>query len=267
MFAGHTWGTHALASPTPQTPGVPPPPHVSGAVHVPQLRESPHLSPAGPQLIFCDAHVSGTQSPPSSPPSGGMNPLPHTLGLPPAPHFKGDVQVPQESVPPQPSPAGPQLKPRSTQVFGVQMGAGVPHTAGVPPPPHVAGEVHEPHASVSPQPSPAGPQPIFWSVHESGTHAPPSIPPSGGTKLDPHVLGLPPPPQMSGAVQDPQESAPPHPSPAGPQLIPRSLQVFGTQADMPPHWLNLPPPPHVAGAVHVPQSSELPHPSPAGPHV
>jgi hypothetical protein len=131
-------------------------------VHVPQLSESPQPSPAGPQLIFCEAQVSGTQSPPSKPPSGGMKPVPHTPGLPPPPHFKGDAHVPQEAInPPQPSPAGPQLKPMSAQVFGLHVGALVPHVEGVPPPPHVAGDVHEPQSSDPPQPSPAGPQLIF----------------------------------------------------------------------------------------------------------
>jgi hypothetical protein len=112
-------------------------------------------------VIPCEAQVIGMQSPPSSPPSGGMNPLPQTLGLPPAPHLRGEVHVPQDSEPPQPSPAGPQLNPRSRHVFGLQMGVLVPHTDGVPPPPQVAGAVQVPHESEPPQPSPAGPQEIF----------------------------------------------------------------------------------------------------------
>ena len=36
---------------------------------------------------------------------------PQTLGVPPPPQIAGGVQVPQLSMPPQPSPIGPQLRP------------------------------------------------------------------------------------------------------------------------------------------------------------
>ena len=47
----------------PQTPGVPPPPHVWGAVHSPQPRRLPQSSAAGPHEIPWDAQVVvGTQT-------------------------------------------------------------------------------------------------------------------------------------------------------------------------------------------------------------
>jgi len=106
------------------------------------------------------------------------------------------------------------------------------------------------------------------AVHVVGVQVvpPPSGPPSGGENT-PHTLGLPAAPQNSGAVHVPQERLPPHPSPAGPQLMPRSAQVFGTQAEAPPHTLLLPPPPQVSGDLHVPQLSMLPHPSPWTPQL
>src|SRR5438128_1476874 len=45
--------------PPPQTPGVPPPPHVCGGVHMPQLIWPPQPSPAGPQCRPRFAHVCG----------------------------------------------------------------------------------------------------------------------------------------------------------------------------------------------------------------
>jgi hypothetical protein len=48
------------------------------------------------------------------------------------------VQVPQESVPPQPLDGEPQVAPSWLQVVGVQ-----PHTPDVPPPPQVLGDVQQ----------------------------------------------------------------------------------------------------------------------------
>ena len=53
-------------------------------------------------------------------------------------------------------------------------------------------------------------------------------------RCTPHLL-LPPPPQVSGAVQVPQLRVPPQPSPAGPQLKPSAAHVVGTHAA--PHLL------------------------------
>ena len=50
-------------------------------------------------------------------PHFGMLP-PHTPAVPPPPHVWGAEQVPQSSWLPQPSPAGPQLKPSPTHVTG-----------------------------------------------------------------------------------------------------------------------------------------------------
>jgi hypothetical protein len=47
-------------------------------------------------------------------------------------------------------------------------------------------------------------------------------------------LATPLPPQVDGAVQVPQLSSPPHPSPAWPQSNPSAAQVVGVQVG-PPH--------------------------------
>lgn len=51
------------ATVAPQMPGVPPPPHVCGAVQEPQLRVPPQPSEALPQLKPSPAHVFGVQAP------------------------------------------------------------------------------------------------------------------------------------------------------------------------------------------------------------
>jgi hypothetical protein len=81
---------------------------------------------------------------------------PQTLGVPPPPHVSLPVQVPHDSVPPQPSPMLPQFLPWALHVVGTH--AGTPQTLGVPPPPHDSGLVQLPHDSVPPQPSPMVPQ-------------------------------------------------------------------------------------------------------------
>src|SRR5580700_6584480 len=55
----HVRGAQLPASGYPHWPATPPPPHVCGDVHDPQLSWPPHPSPAGPQAMFCCAHVSG----------------------------------------------------------------------------------------------------------------------------------------------------------------------------------------------------------------
>src|SRR5438874_1751036 len=45
----------------PHTLGVPPPPQVSGAVHMPQSSTPPQPSPTGPQLAPASAHVRAVQ--------------------------------------------------------------------------------------------------------------------------------------------------------------------------------------------------------------
>ena len=65
------------------------------------------------------------------------------------------MQVPQSSVPPQPSAIVPQLAPLAPQVVCVQL---VPHLLGMPPPPQLAGAVQLPQSRMPPQPSATGPQ-------------------------------------------------------------------------------------------------------------
>ena len=61
----------------PHTPGVPPPPQVSGATHAPHWIRLPHPSPAGPQLKLCCWQVSGTHAPPGAPHWPATPPPPH----------------------------------------------------------------------------------------------------------------------------------------------------------------------------------------------
>jgi len=77
----------------PHTLGVPPPPHVCGALHVPQLSVPPQPSGIDPQFLPCAAHVVGVH--------GRVQVLfvqTWPLG-----------QEPQLRVPPQPLPIEPQL--------------------------------------------------------------------------------------------------------------------------------------------------------------
>ena len=63
------FGMHALPSVAPAPPhwfATPPPPHVCGRVHVPQLRRLPQPSPGVPQVAPSDAHVCGMHPPPPS---------------------------------------------------------------------------------------------------------------------------------------------------------------------------------------------------------
>src|SRR5262249_51068843 len=74
----------------------------------------------------------------------------------------------------------------------------------------------------------------------------------------PQTFATPAPPQVSGAMQTPQVSVPPHPSGIVPQFFPRAAQVVGVQT---PQTFATPPPPHVCGAAQTPQVSVPPHPS------
>jgi len=189
----------------PQTLGIPPPPQVSGAVHVPQLSELPQPSPWVPQFTASSAHVFGTQ----------LDATPHLLGAPPPPHVPASPQLPQLSWPPQPSPAGPQSNPSSAHVFGTH---GEPHWLGFPPPPHVWPPGQPPHwvipphpLLIAPQPAPADAQ-VTWVAHD------PSPPPESGpvrTTLDTSFF---PPPsrERSGPPsrwRPPSTLAPPSPFP------------------------------------------------------
>jgi hypothetical protein len=115
---------HDVRGVQPQTLGVPPPPHVCGAVQVPQFTVPPQPFGTVPQLSPAGHVVRGVQ--------------PQTPGVPPPPQVCGAVQMPQE--PPQPS--GPQFLPVHS---GVQ-----PHTFATPPPPHVSGAVQVPQLRQKP---------------------------------------------------------------------------------------------------------------------
>lgn len=135
----------------PQTPDVPPPPHVSSGGHVPQLGiKPPQPSAAGPHLMLagqaCGVHEV----------------VPHMLG-PAPPHVMPVGHGPQSIVAPQPSGIGPHDPPAGHVAF-VQ--GGVTQAEGVPV--QISPVGHDPQSSCFPQPSLAGPQAI--PAHVPGTH-------------------------------------------------------------------------------------------------
>jgi len=81
---------------------------------------------------------------------------PQMFAWPPPPQVCGAVQLPQLMVPPQPSPAWPQLYPRLLHVWAVHIV--VPQTFGWLLAPQVSGAVQVPQLRRLPQPSPAEPQ-------------------------------------------------------------------------------------------------------------
>src|SRR5262245_57859302 len=93
----------------PHTFGTPPPPHVCGAVHVPQSISVPQPSFCCPHEALSCAQVSGVHGA-----------LPHLLG-PPPPQKSGAVQLPQSTRFPHPSDCLPQSTPSSAQVLGIQV--------------------------------------------------------------------------------------------------------------------------------------------------
>jgi hypothetical protein len=107
-------------------------------------------------------------------------------------------QVPQSSVPPQPSGIVPQVLLSYAQVVRVQPAAGVPHTFAVPPPPQVWPWGQLPQSSFAPQPSSTWPQlfPSDWQV--AGWHA--------GA---PQALAVPPPPHVWPSGHPPHWRNPP----------------------------------------------------------
>jgi hypothetical protein len=80
------------------------------------------------------------------------------------------------------------------------------------------------------------------------------------TMSPPHWFATPPPPQVWGAVHDPQSTTPPHPSPIWPHWAPAEAHVMGVH-DPVTHWLLMHTP------EHGPQLKRPPQPSPSGPHV
>jgi hypothetical protein len=101
---------HVPTQVAPQVLGLPVPPHVAGAEHVPQLSVLPQPSLTAPQFAPACAQVRGVQVP-----------WPHTSGVPPPPHVWGDEQVPQSSWPVQPSLTVPQFFPSWAQVRAVHV--------------------------------------------------------------------------------------------------------------------------------------------------
>ncbi len=91
--------TDGLCEVQPQLYGVPPPPQLCGARHVPQSTDFPQLFVALSQLFPAQVTevLSGVQ--------------PQVNGAPPPPHVCGAVHVPQLTVCPQLLVAGPQLFP------------------------------------------------------------------------------------------------------------------------------------------------------------
>src|SRR3954470_17351670 len=89
---------------------------------------------------------------------------PQTLVVPLPPQVSPAVmQLPQSSMPPQPSLIFPQLF--APQVFFMQ----TPQTLVVPPPPQVSPAVMQlPQSSMPPQPSPILPQFLPWAAHVVG---------------------------------------------------------------------------------------------------
>ena len=85
---------------------------------------------------------------------------PQTFEVPAPPHVCGLVQLPQLSVPPQPSPMLPQFFPWAAQLVGVH-----PQTFEVPAPPHVCGLVQLPQLSEPVHPSEMVPQFLPWAKH------------------------------------------------------------------------------------------------------
>jgi hypothetical protein len=100
---------------------------------VPQSMAKLHASDTYPQLAPSCAHVLDMQVP-----------VPHLLGPPPPPQFSPDLQVPHDTIPPQPSGADPHVAPSCAQVLGLH-----PHWLAVPLPPHEVGGAHIPQSIAS----------------------------------------------------------------------------------------------------------------------
>jgi hypothetical protein len=135
----------------------PPPPQYWGDAHMPHCNRPPQPSPAGPQSKPSCAHVRGVHW---MPPSGASPLLPPQMLKPPPPQYWGLVQLPHWRIPPQPSPAAPQVKPSCGHVLGTQKETEPPSAAPhlkKPPAPHVWPAGQAPQSSKPPQPSAPGP--------------------------------------------------------------------------------------------------------------
>src|SRR5687768_10275346 len=115
--------------------------------------------------------------------------------------------------PPHPSPAGPQLTPRSAHVFGTQFVAvvGFTHLLGAFGPPHRWPAGHDPQSGITPpQPSPDGPHSIPCSLHVCG------LQPFTPLPCSPKLPG--------GGCADPTAVAPP-PNSELPSLVPHATTI------------------------------------------
>src|SRR5690349_4278874 len=131
------------------------------------------------------------------------------------------MHVPQLRRLPQPSPAGPQVRPRPAHVFGVHVPPPPePHLLG-PPAPQLCVGLHDPQATNPPQPSAIGPHPTLFALQSATVRGVQPV-------LPPQMLGFPPPPHVCGAVHEPHVTRPPHPSASGPHDPEgKSSHVFG----------------------------------------
>ena len=130
----------------------------------------------------------------------------------PPPHASTSPQLPQASVPPQPSIKGPQVKCSPTQVFGTQ--APSPQTLGWPKAPQVLPPVQVPQLKSAEQPSETSPQFLPRPSQVLATQLPTA-----------QTFAVPPPPQDWPSRQLPHCSCPPHPSGIVPQVAWESLHV------------------------------------------
>src|SRR5690349_24295041 len=165
---------------------------------------------------------------------------PQTLVVPEPPHVSpGVVQLPQVTIPPQPSLIVPQLF--GAQVFGLH----VPQTLVVPEPPHVSPFAQVPQLSMCPQPSLTLPQFFPCDAHVLGTQLL-------------QTLST----QNSPSAQLPHGTmAPVHGLVTVPQFFPWRLHSAGGEAGLQTLFT------HVSVAGHpLPQVSVPPQPSEMVPH-
>lgn len=144
---------------------------------------------------------------------GVHEPAPQTPGVPPPPHVRPELQLPQLSIPVQPSLTSPHSRPRAEQVVGRQ-----PQRLGAFTPQLEPAE-HVPQLSNAAQPSETRPHSALSVAQVPGVQVPVA-----------HTFARPPAPQVFPPEQVPHSSTPPQPSSACPQSSPRALQVVGVHA-------------------------------------
>jgi hypothetical protein len=239
----------SVSAAQPHTFAAPPPPHVWGAAHVPQIavRETAQLSAAVtlPQFLLWRVQnavsVSAVQ--------------PHTL-LP--PHVWGAVHVPQDST----VRAVAQLSAAVTLpqflLWRTQNAASVSavqvHTL---PAPHVWGAAHVPQETVrfAPQLSDAATFPQFLASRLQKAWS--------ASAVQPHTFAVPPPPHVLGDEHVPHETTvrlAPQLSEAVtlPQFLPSLVQSATSVSAVQPQTLAAPPPPQVTPVpLHAPHEATV----------